>query len=345
MGRFWSSWPRRTLWPTREGLWCLCAALGLGFVAMNTGNNLLYLLVSLLLGFIAVSGLLSEPSIRGVRVTALVPDDVHAGRPALFGARVLNGKRWRSSYSITIQVLGSERFLYIPRLGPGEERLVTWEETLPRRGRQRLRGFRVITRFPFGLFVKAKRADADTEFVVYPALVPISAARRRELGGGGRTGLRRRGRGHDLYNLRDYHPGDDPRLIHWRSSAKRPASLVVRELEADTALDTRIVLEGSPRPDPARLEPGLSEAASLAVSLLRAGAAVELAGPGVFVPLGRGRKQRRDILTCLALYGQAGEAGTTAGGRVPDVGGSVPPGHGSRRAGAGSLREVRVSLG
>lgn len=320
----------------------MCAALGLGFVAMNTGNNLLYLLVSLLLGFIAVSGLLSEPSIRGLRVTALVPDDVHAGRPALFGARVVNGKRWRASYSITIQVLGSERFLYVPRLGPGEERLVSWEETLPRRGRQRLRGFRIITRFPFGLFVKSKRAPVETDFVVYPALVPLSAARRRELGGSGRAGLRRRGRGHDLYNLHDYRPGDDPRLIHWRSSAKRPQSLVVRELEADTALDTRLVLEGRPSPDPARLEPGLSEAASLAVTLLRAGAAVELSGPGVFVPLGRGREQRKAILTALAMYSPEGEPGATEGRVTQAVGGSIPSGRPPRGS---SLREIRVALG
>ena len=52
--------PRRTITPTRDGWWCLLVAVGLGVAAINTGNNLLYLLVSALLALIVVSGILSE---------------------------------------------------------------------------------------------------------------------------------------------------------------------------------------------------------------------------------------------------------------------------------------------
>ena len=58
--------PRHTLRPTRDGWWCLGTAVGLGIAAINTGNNLLYLLVSMLLGLIVVSGLLSEQTLRGL---------------------------------------------------------------------------------------------------------------------------------------------------------------------------------------------------------------------------------------------------------------------------------------
>src|SRR5687767_16025318 len=74
----------RTLRPTREGWWCLLAAVGVGFAAVSTGNNLLYLLEAMLLGLVVVSGLLSEMSMRGLRLTLRVPDEVFAGRPALF---------------------------------------------------------------------------------------------------------------------------------------------------------------------------------------------------------------------------------------------------------------------
>ena len=79
--------------PTRDGWWCLGAALGLGFAAMNTGNNLLYLMTALLLALIIVSGILSERSRRGLRLTALVPDEIYAGRPVALGARLENRKR------------------------------------------------------------------------------------------------------------------------------------------------------------------------------------------------------------------------------------------------------------
>src|SRR6185295_11559210 len=210
--------PRRTIRPTRDGWWCLGAALALGFAAMNTGNNLLYLLASLLLALIIVSGVLSEQSMRKLRLSAVVPDEIYAGGPTALGVRVANGKRWLTSYSVMLEA--GEGRLYLDRLRAGEQRLLTWEATLPRRGRQRLPGLRVVTRFPFGLFVKTGRHLLDEEIVVFPAVGPIDAARRRELAGGGSRPLRRRGRGHDLYNLRDYRPGDDRRLIHWRSSAR-----------------------------------------------------------------------------------------------------------------------------
>jgi len=80
--------------------------MGLGVAAINTGNNLLYLLSSMLLGLVVVSGILSEAVMRGLRLTAIVPEEIHAGRPALIGATVANGKRHVPSYSINIEVPG-----------------------------------------------------------------------------------------------------------------------------------------------------------------------------------------------------------------------------------------------
>jgi uncharacterized protein (DUF58 family) len=294
---------------------------------MNTGNNLLYLLVSMLLAVIIVSGVLSEQSIRGLDFIALRPDELFAGRPALLGVRVVNGNRWRASYSIAIDVLdpaaeGGRAFL--PRLPPGGEALVTWDAIRLARGQRPFPALRVSTRFPFGLFVKAGRVALEAKVVVYPDVRPLSPERLAALGSGG-TAVRRRGRGGDLHNLREYRPGDEPRLIHWRSSAKT-GELLVRELEVETALDTNIVLTGTGA-DRTQLEAGVSEAASLAAHLLAAGARVELTGAGLHVPLARGREQRRRILTALALYEPVGER---------------PAGPGPLARGA---REIRVAIG
>lgn len=316
--------PRRTIWPTRDGWWCLAAASALGVAGMNSGNNLLYLLASLLLALVVVSGLLSEQSLRRLRLVAIVPDELFAGRPVVLGARVRNAKRWLTSYSVTLETQGTGRRLHVDRLAAGAERILTWDTTLPARGRRRLPGVRVTTRFPFGFFFKAGPVTLDEEVLVFPAVTPISRARLREALAAG-SAARRRGRGHDLHDLREYQPGDDPRMIHWRSSAKSEL-LVVRELEAETTADTRIVLEGAPT-TPARLERALSEAASLACALLGSGAGVELAGPGLRVELGRGRGHARRLLTALALYDPAAPSGPS------------PTPRGGRR------REIRVVLG
>jgi uncharacterized protein (DUF58 family) len=325
--------PRRTIWPTRDGWWCLFVVIGLGVAAINTGNNLLYLLVSLLLSLIVVSGVLSEQSMRGLRLDADAPEEIFAGEPALFGAVLANRKRWLTSYSITLELLtrgGPTRFIYMPRLEAGRDRLLTWEETLPARGRHRLAGVRLTTRFPFALFLKAGRVTLDRVVLVFPAVCPISPEALLQLVGAGTSAVRRRGRGHDLYNLRAYRAGDDPRLIHWRSSAKVD-SLLVREMEAETTEDTRLVLAGTGGRSAERLEAALSEAASIAVHLARAGAGVELVGAGLFVPLGHGPGHARRILTALALYDP----------RAPRSDKSDPrPGARDWR----SLREVRVEL-
>ncbi len=293
--------PHRAIHPTREGWWCLLAAVGLGLTAVNSGNNLLYLLESMLLGLVIVSGVLSEYSMRRLRLSPVLPDDIYAGRSAVVGARVLNTKRRVPARSITLQTIGgTERTISVPRLAPGAERLVTWEHTFVARGRQRLPGVRVTTRFPFGLFVKAGPVELETEVLVFPAVAPVTGERPGPATGDGVSAARRRGRGSDLHNLREYRDGDDPRLIHWRVSAKIGATMV-RELAADTADDVCVVLRGRGAAS-ARLESGLSRAASLAVHFLRAGAAVALAGPGVHVPPGRGREQARRVLTALALY-------------------------------------------
>jgi uncharacterized protein (DUF58 family) len=323
--------PRRTLRPTRDGWWCLIAAVGLGIAAVNSRNNLLYLLVSMLLALIVVSGILSEQSIRGLRLVVAPVEDLHAGRSALLHATVVNGKRWLASYSISVEVLSadrSRRSIYVPKVPVGASQLITWEETPSRRGRQRLPGLRITTRFPFGLFWKGGRVAPGVEVVVFPALVPMPPDSRHQGAGEGEEPARRQGQGHDLYNLREYVLGDDPRLIHWRSSAKT-ASLIVRDLEAPTQLDTRIVLVGTGVRHPEQVERGLSEAAWLTVELIRAGAAVELVGPGLLVPVATGRAQERRILTELALYDP--DRAIQAAARCPQSG--------------ARLREIRVVLG
>ncbi len=301
LGRLRLTRPRRTIHPTPEGWWCLLAAVGLGFTAINSGNNLLYLLESMLLGLVIVSGVLSELMLRRLQLTSLAPDEIYAGRPALLGARILNAKRRIPARWIALEVVKTGSVIRLPWLGPGAERVMTWEHTFPARGRRVLNGVRLSTRSPFGLFVKSGQVQLRDEVLVFPATEPVGTEQPDPAQGEDATPVRRRGRGDDLHNLREYRDGDDPRLIHWRVSAKTGTTMV-RELQAEAATDVRIVLRGTGSGDPAGLERGLSRAASLAAHFLGAGVAVSLAGPGVSVPRGRGRGQARRILTALALY-------------------------------------------
>jgi uncharacterized protein (DUF58 family) len=102
-----SWWWRRTksIRPTRDGWWCVFAAVGLGVAAVNTGNNLAYLLCAMLLALIIVSGMLSDLTIRALHVTVTLPDAIHATQPALVTIVLANRKRRLASYSVTLEAL------------------------------------------------------------------------------------------------------------------------------------------------------------------------------------------------------------------------------------------------
>ncbi len=324
--------PPRTIRPTPEGWWFIVTTLGIGFAAINTGNNLLYLLLSMLLGTIVVSGILSEQTMRGLELSAATPREAFAGSPVLVGCVVVNTQRLLPSYSLVVEVAArngeAPRVFFVPKLDARQQRFHSWEETFPRRGRHRLQAVRLMTRFPFGLFVKAVPPIRLDEFLVFPAVRPLSAEDLRSLGGLGGERAARPGRGADLYNLRDYRWGDDPRLIHWKSTAKSGA-LMVRELEAEAALRVRLVLERPPvNADPEQVETDISRVASLASHLLAQGSRVEVVGAGFFIPLGEGPAQRRRILEALALWDPL----------APGAGASAP-------SGDPALREIRIGLG
>ena len=331
--------PRRTIKPTRDGWWCLLVAVGLGVAAINTGNNLLYLLVSALLALIVVSGILSEQSMRGLRLTGIAPDEIYAGQPALARGRA------RQPQGLVHLVLGHG--------GAARPRgalavLLAFHLRAPDRGGARaprdLGGDAAAAGPPspdrraphHALPLRPLREGGATRLHRRRGRVPgdtpglgrgASPARRERRGS-----ARRRGRGNDLYNLRAYRSGDDPRFIHWRSSAKAEG-LLVRELEADTSPNTRLVLVGRGRRGTEALERGLSEASSLAVALVRAGAGVELAGAGCAVPLGHGRAHLRRMLTELALYDAGGPRAAPAALAGP-----------AALRGTRPLREIRIAL-
>src|ERR1043166_7818399 len=71
--------PPRRLSFTREGRLIVILSVGVGFAAINTGNNLLYLLLGWLLSFIIASGLLSEMTLKRLTVERRPPARVFAG--------------------------------------------------------------------------------------------------------------------------------------------------------------------------------------------------------------------------------------------------------------------------
>lgn len=249
-----------------------------GFAAWNTGNNLLFLVLSFLLSAMAVSFVLGNMCIRSIDVRMRFPETVFAGEATPMLVTLINRKRIFPTLSVLLEVRGTERekslvapeisellpkgiadriakpsiikhrldyFMFVPRNGSIENRT---EKLFPFRGRFIIRDFELSTKFPFGFFRQRRRLSASqAEIIVFPKPSPVSA----ELGGlvleVGKVSSNRKGGGSDLMALREYAFADDLRRVDWKATA-RTGGLMVREFTAEddkrvtVAVDSRVLL-------------------------------------------------------------------------------------------------------
>lgn len=286
---------------TAGGLVFSVGAFAVGFAAMNTGNNLLYLLLGAMLGFIAVSGWLSEQAIRALRVERRIPRSVTVGQDLRLIYTVHNLKTRLPSMAVEVSEEGLPERAFLARVSPSDSATTRSVNSFVRRGIYPLRTVTLSTSFPFGLFLKERDLELEGEIVVWPrADRPVPAP----VPGGGRVprvGNSSKGAaGHrgEYRSLREYRAGDDPRDIHWRSSA-RLRTPVIREYERDGAETRWICLD-------TRTEPGdPAEAAVEVAASLAARSAAEhrpfalVTGDSVVLP-GEGVGQLERVLDVLA---------------------------------------------
>ncbi len=320
--------PPRAIRPTKEGWWFLLATVGLGLAATNTGNNLLYLLLAMLLSFIVISGILSEQSLRRVEVKHLFPKRIHAGEPVPARIVVRNRKKRLPSFSLHIQ--GSSPH-YLLKLAPKEAATLKDECRFERRGLHRLPPLKVSTRYPFGLFFKTSRPGPGDEVLVYPRIVPLPPTLLKVLTSWGVQARYQKGRGSGLYDLRPFREGDDFRLIHWKTSAKA-GELMLKELEREEGGKvTLLIKDPEPTASAEKVEEDISLVASLAAHFIKQDAEVRLLTTNGTIPFGRGIPHLHRILEHLALYHP---------GRTPNPQPPTPNPEGSNGGGI-----IRIKLG
>jgi uncharacterized protein (DUF58 family) len=313
--RRWRRWmrPPRRLRFTREGKYFVGITIGVGFAAINTGNNLLYLLLGMMLSLIVASGIMSELSLRDLKVTRQPPGRIHARRPFLMGIGLSNGKKKLPSFSVEVEDLVADKPLdkkcYFLKLPAGRLQHTSYRHTFPRRGRYTYSGFRLSTKFPFALFRKSRLVEMETEVIVFPQLAQLGHAVAPRARVAGVEAQGRRGRQGEFHGLREFREGDDPRDIHWRSTARHGRTMV-REHEEEAARRVTLFLDnalpnGEACPDELAkdgLERAISLAASLTADYLERGYAVRVVTRGDVVPPWlQGAPQLVRLLRTLAL--------------------------------------------
>lgn len=225
----------------------MAIAIGIGAAAVNTGNNLLYLILGWMLSFIVASGVLSELTMRGLSVRRRAPPRIYADQPFLMEIAVENQKEKMASYSIEIEDLDRgnplDKKCFFLKVPPGRIQRTSYRHRFPRRGQYRLSGFRVGTKFPFALFRKSRILEHADDILVFPTVYSVAtpAPRSRYADGNLAAQLGRTG---EFFGLREYRHGDDKRAIHWRSTA-RSGRTMVREYEEESQKRVTLLIDNA----------------------------------------------------------------------------------------------------
>ncbi|HWF37329.1 MAG TPA: DUF58 domain-containing protein [Candidatus Acidoferrales bacterium] len=246
---------------TRDGIIYLGAVFILVLASVNTGNNLLFMILGCCLAGILISGVLSRVVLTGVDLKFDLPERIFAEQPVLAEIELRNQKQWWPSFSL--RVIGENKsgqphvltqpvfFPYIPSQGAMVQKV---ELRFPRRGAYRQDAFGIRTRFPFGFFEKTRQVSSAIDIVVYPRVEPTGQVYEVLPLLSGEMASYFRGRGHELHSLRQYQITDSARFVDWKVSA-RSGRLMVREYAREDERRVMLVLDPFIGPPPADTGP------------------------------------------------------------------------------------------
>jgi len=302
---------------TRAGWIYILGIVLVALAALNTGNNLLFLILASLVASILMSGILSSITLAGVELKLHLPEHIFAGQPVRASVELKNEKLTLPSFSLRVEATKKkgeaavallETPVYFPYLPRQQAVKQSVPLLFPQRGVYRQEAFRIVTRFPFGFLQKARRLDLTTEALVYPAVAASSEFLEVLPGLQGALESQSKGRGQDLYALRGYLPNDSARHVHWKASA-RFGELMVREFARED--DCRVLLVFDPQ-SPAtqaggapvereRFERAVTFCAALAWNFHERNALLEFRSAEAATPLGPASENIFAVLRHLAL--------------------------------------------
>lgn len=239
--RLWSD-RRLRLSLTGLGAHYLLALLAVGAFSVNTGNNLLYLVFSLMLGLFLVSGVLSRRALQGLRVLELEEGNLFARVQGGLRLRLQDegGGRIRALELLLTMEGGEVQPSFLGAGSRGGDTLVVFQTRAGQRGWTRLRRLELRTRFPFGLLEKSRFIDLDQTLLVlpHPRTPPAPPASWR--GEGHRT-LAQDGVS-SPEGARPLRLGDSPGRVHWKRTAQRSQPWV-RTFEEERPLGLHLRLD------------------------------------------------------------------------------------------------------
>ncbi|NLE73570.1 MAG: DUF58 domain-containing protein [Actinobacteria bacterium] len=283
----------------RAGYLYVALTLTIGVAAVNTLNNLLYLIVAGLLALMAISGAVAYLALRRLDLEVELPNEWFAKRSALLVIRIHNRRRYLPTFLLRLDnSLHHTTLVEIPPRHTTEAQLLFHPET---RGYVDLGVLTITSEFPFGLFRRGGIVPLGTKVLVYPtpeetAKPAGDASSDASPATAGCTSYR--GFGGDYKETRTYQPGDPPARIDWKVYG-RLGLLGTKEFDEETGTPLVLTLDSVPGPD---TEARLRQLTALVLRAAEESRPVGLRLTREAMEPGIGAQHRERLLRMLALY-------------------------------------------
>ncbi len=276
---------------TLSGSLYIFITIVLGVSAANTGNNLLYLMASLMLALMVLSGLSSFGNFFFLDISITPSREIFAGIPAKF-TLIVHKRRGHSFFLSCETLFGSIGFPFIK----GRSEVPLWLK-FPERGPARVETLRIHSGFPLGFFRRFKICTVGLEILVYPRPVPrVLPPLSGHSHGGDKSGSFQGELSDEIKELRNYRSSDPLKWVDWKATARK-GQMVTRDfygLEGDTLILDLSSQQGA-------WEKRLSEACYLIIEGHKRTLSVALMLPGREIGPGRGEKHKRLLLEAISL--------------------------------------------
>jgi uncharacterized protein (DUF58 family) len=266
---------------TRMGTSFVVFTVVIGFAAINTGNNSLYIGLSFMLGCLLLSGIASKGGLKHLVVELDGIDEAWAMRPAHGGLRIVNRSPIWNVRDVILTSPDLAEPLCIPLVGRRGEIVAHTTFRFHRRGLVHLNRIDLYTRYPFGFFLKKRRVRLSGDVVVFPRLLDHDVLRDRfRAVEGDLRSSNRIGGGTEIHSFRDYVRGDSLRRVHWKKSAS-VGRWIIKQTEVESGRSVHIVVDPFQPKDVSEetFEEMISEAATFLDDALRSGLEVAFSIP------------------------------------------------------------------
>lgn len=284
---------------TKEGRRFLLAVALIGIASLNTGNNLIYLIFSLMLSLAFISFSTAFINVYGLTCTLDLREPLYANSSFKIDVEIKN-RKIISSYSISIEVpLGIHEPLYVPFVKKGTSRHSFKDITINKRGKYLLRNVMLKTGFPFIFMYAYRPISYRREIIIYPHLFDarhLLSDIQQDLND---NETMRRGQDGDFLSAREYVYGEESRNIDWKATAKMQKTMVREYSRRDNRLAT-IILDNSMAGNDVAFENSVSASASICSEFIERGYHVRLITGGKVVPFGNGQSHMLKMLDILA---------------------------------------------